>query len=49
MRRVVEAYIKDCQPLRIEDILTIVKDDIYRLGLNEAVRFASEREVGGLF
>jgi hypothetical protein len=45
MRRVVEAYIKECQPLRMEHILATVNDDIYRLGLREAVRFVSEREV----
>ena len=50
MRGALEAYIKDCQPLLIEDILINVNDDIYKLGLREAVRFASERKVGpGLF
>ena len=46
MRRALEAYIKDSQSLLIEDILTTVNDEIYRLGLCEAVRFASDREVG---
>ena len=46
MRRALEAYIKDSQPLLIEDILATVNDDIYILGLREAVRFDSEREVG---
>ena len=46
MRGALEAYIKDCQPLLIEDILITVNDDIYRLGLCEAVRFVREREVG---
>ena len=46
MRKALEAYIKDSQPLLIEDILATVNDEIYTLGLCEAVRFASEREVG---
>jgi hypothetical protein len=46
MRGLLEAYIKDCQPLIIEDILTTVNDVIYKLGFREAVRFVSEREVG---
>ena len=46
MRRALEAYIKDSQSLLIEDILTTVNDEIYRLGLCEAVRFASDWEVG---
>ena len=46
MREILEAYIKDCQAFLMEDILATASDDIYRLGLREAVRFASEREVG---
>jgi hypothetical protein len=46
MQGALEAYVKECQPFVSEDILTTVSDDIYELGLLEADRFASKREVG---